>query len=478
MDTSYTGFERGGYDEDIGNDSITFQHTKKNIVKGSIVSSNKRNTVLDEPKDNQESQTTEMSNLIEHHVKGFVGLTVNTLKEEAEQAVDQMMTRIVKDDPLMNKYGHLAKTGYDNYKNENPIKALNESGYDFKAVDELNTNADNFIVESVDEVHMNFRGTMNMDDWLDKNTRIMSEKLFGEMEKTDRFIEAEAQVIKAMKYADSMGKELTLSGHSLGGWFSYYFAKKFNLKGYHYNPAISQSQADILLKETAAEGIVKQNVFRTATDTPSATIVMNHHTFDESKTVDVKTVSTKPGLDENLIDVHDIEQFTTNTKGVRNTHGGSIIKSLKGVGKKVVSKGGTALAMGAALFQEVGDVKKDLKNNDNTIDKVDDSIIDTVKNVAVLGASSAVAVGLGAELFIPALLTGFYISLAGETAAHNLKKNTKETVKVLKNSIETGKDVNGDNISSKIGSSFKRKNDEWEHRFSSAGNSIKHFFHW
>ena len=187
MDTSYTGFERGGYDEDIGNDSITFQHTKKNIVKGSIVSSNKGNTVLDAPK---ESQTTEVSNLIEHHVKGFVGLTVNTLKEEAEQAVDQMMTRIVKDDPLMNKYGHLAKTGYDNYKNENPIKALNESGYDFKAVDELNTNADNFIVESVDEVHMNFRGTMNMDDWLDKNTRIMSEKLFGEMEKTDRFIEA------------------------------------------------------------------------------------------------------------------------------------------------------------------------------------------------------------------------------------------------------------------------------------------------
>ena len=186
MDTSYTGFEQGGYDEDIGNDdSITFQHTKQNIVKGSIVSSNKRNTVLDEPQENQESQTTDMSNLIENHVKGFVSLTVNTLKEEAEQAVDQMMTRIVTDDPLMNKYGHLAKTGYDNYKGIDPIEALNETGYDFKAVDELNTNADNFIVESADEVHMNFRGTMNMDDWLDKNTRIMSEKLFGYMKKID-----------------------------------------------------------------------------------------------------------------------------------------------------------------------------------------------------------------------------------------------------------------------------------------------------
>ena len=121
----------------------------------------------------------------------------------------------------MNKYGHLAKTGYDNYKGIDPIEALNETGYDFKAVDELNTNADNFIVESADEVHMNFRGTMNMDDWLDKNTRIMSEKLFGEMEKTDRFVEAEAQVINAMKYADTVGKQLTLSGHSLGVYFSY-----------------------------------------------------------------------------------------------------------------------------------------------------------------------------------------------------------------------------------------------------------------
>lgn len=153
------------------------------------------------------------------------------------------------------------------------------------------------------------------------------------------------------------------------------------------------------------------------------------------------------------------------------------------------------LGIGMTALDTYFALKKDF-NNDNPIgEKIADSTIDVANKTqefilgnALFDSIFASTVALAPETGGISLVAGV-VALGGvlvytglsEGVVPIVKKGVvyeanelKKSADVIGKAVETGKDVNGDSIKSKIGSSIKKKNEYWKRK----ARSVKHFFHW
>ena len=361
------------------------------------------------------------------------------------------VTEQINDDPIMNRYAELANESYNHY--ENKPKTTTE----FEKVEHLNTNKNNVIMENENEVHMSVRGSMETKDWTDNNAKILS-RVFGKMENTDRYIEAEEQLLRANRYAQLVGKKLTISGHSLGGYLSYDLANKHDIEGYHFDPGISLKQVYQQLNRTFRNNVNVQKIFKTHFDLPSLRITQFHSIFNNSTDTKVHYIGTKPSLDNTLVKTHSVEHFMENASKVRNTSLSSIVKSLSLAG-----------AVGIQGFSAYQDIKRD----QNTHNKLTNSSIDGIKNISELAGGLGIGVALGPELLVPALLSGALFNIGAKHLAEELKTTGVQDANVIKKAFVDGKDIHGKNIGKRIKSEFK---EDVIKPWAKTGKSIKHFF--
>lgn len=398
-------------------------------------------------------------NLIQHisdNTNKFVNEEIGSVKKLVDLSAE---TEIIEDDQIMNKYAELADESYNHY--EDKPKVVNE----FEKVSELNTNKNNVVMESKDEIHMSFRGTMQKDDWTDNNTKILSRHTFGDIENTTRYKEAEDQLLNIIDYAKRVGKKLTLSGHSLGAHLSYDLAQKYDLEGYHFQPAISMKQIQQQINKTFANNKNVQKIFRTHSDLPSIRIPQFYDLFKKSVDTVVKNIGSKTSLDNSLTKVHSLEHFTKNASKIRNTPTGSVLKSLS-----------TATALGVQGYFTAKDVKEDQK----TKNPITNSTIDVIKNVGELAGGLAIGAALGPELAVPALISGAIFNVGMEHMAHEIKTTGVQVANVVKKAFVDGKDIHGKSIGKRIKNELKEK-DVFFHKeigsaFKKSGRAIKHFF--
>jgi len=449
--SEYTGFGNSGYDYD----GIGFQTQFTGELYAPKVNKRYKKPDYKEHEKHQIHRRymipLENNELIQHvsdNTHDFVNDVIGTGKKFVDVNTE---TEHIQDDPIMNKYANLANESYNHY--EGKPKQVN----DFKKVNELNTNINNVVMESKDEVHMSFRGTMNRNDWFDNNAKILSRPFFGDIENTARYKEAENQLLKVIEYAKTVGKKLTLSGHSLGGNLSYEFSQMYDISGYHFEPAISMKQIYQQINKTFESNVNLQRIFRTHADLPSIRVSQFHNLFKESNDTIVNHIGTKTALDDSLVKTHSIEHFTENISQVRNTATGSILKSLSTLG-----------ALGIQGYFTAKDIKKDKKTNN----PITNSTIDVLKNVGELLGGIAIGSALGPELFIPALISGALFNVGVEHLAHEIKTTGVQDANVIKKAFIDGKDIHGKNIGNRIKQETKQHNKDWEHRISKAGKFI------
>jgi predicted esterase YcpF (UPF0227 family) len=119
------------------------------------------------------------------------------------------------------------------------------------------------------ETHISFRGTTDdlkktdqfLSDW-NTNRKIMFNPKAAE--NSTRFTEASAQTEKVIaKY----GKRFTtVSGHSMGGGISSLIGQEKDIRGFHFNPAISPKQVSDNSKGLFGKNIEKQVVYKSHMD--------------------------------------------------------------------------------------------------------------------------------------------------------------------------------------------------------------------
>ena len=354
----------------------------------------------------------------------------------------------------------VSNSSYDLYEGKDPINGLKKAGItEYTPVEHLNSNKDNLVLESAKskEVHVSFRGSMETKDWTQVNSRILSKTVFGDVKNTNRYVQTEQQLKRAMEYAKGKGYKVTTSGHSGGGHLSYSLSQKYDIEGHHYQPGITMRQVRDNVERTYAGNKSTQNIYKTHFDLPSLRVPQFHKTFKNSPDTNVHYVGTKPSLDNSLVKTHSVEHFTTNASGIRNTPASSMIKSmslLTGVGLQ-----------GAFTYQ---DIKKDQK----TRNKVTNSTIDVAKNATQLAGGLAIGAAFAPELVVPAMLTTAMFNYGVEHMAHEVKTTGVEDANVLKRAIVDDTNVKGESISKNIQQSFAEKNRAWEHRVSNAANTV------
>ena len=84
------------------------------------------------------------------------------------------------------------------------------------------------------------------------------------LENTKRFTDASAQTDKVI---EKFGKRFTtVSGHSQGGGISSLIGQEKDIRGYHFNPAISPKQVAENSKGLYAKNIEKQMLYKSHMD--------------------------------------------------------------------------------------------------------------------------------------------------------------------------------------------------------------------
>ena len=395
------------------------------------------------------------------HTKENIQEYIDDVLGGTKRAMDMgALTEVVKDNPMMNKYAHLANSSYDLYEGKDPMEGLKKAGItEYTPVEHLNGNKNNLVLESATnkEVHISFRGSMESKDWTNVNSRILTKTVFGDVKNTDRYIQAEQQFKQAMDYARSKGYKLTTSGHSAGGHISYDLAQKYDVEGHHFQPGITMRQVRDTVENTFAGNKSRQNVYKTHFDLPSLRVPQFHKAFKQSPDTKIHYVGTKPALDNSLVKTHSVEHFTTNPSNVRNTATSSMIKSMS----LLTSVG----VQGAFAYQ---DIKKDQQSRN----KITNSAVDTAKNATQLAGGLAIGAAFAPELAVPAMLTTAMFNYGVEHMAHEIKTTGVEDANALKRAFVDGRNVKGESISKNIQHSFAEKNKVWEHRVTGTANTV------
>jgi len=203
---------------------------------------------------------------------------LGTLKSKAGNLIDS--TEIVKESFNQQKYSRLANARYDHFNSNGDAnaveKGLSNTDYahlglkDFHVDKSLST-LDNGVLHNkiTGETHISFRGTTDdlkktdqfLSDW-NTNRKIMFNPKAAE--NSTRFTEASAQTEKVIaKY----GKRFTtVSGHSMGGGISSLIGQEKDIRGFHFNPAISPKQVSDNSKGLFGKNIEKQVVYKSHMD--------------------------------------------------------------------------------------------------------------------------------------------------------------------------------------------------------------------
>jgi len=230
------------------------------------------------------------------------------------------------------------------------------------------------------ETHLSFRGTTDdlketdqfLSDWNTNRKTMFNPEA---AENSTRFTEASAQTDKVMaKY----GKRFTtVSGHSQGGGISSLVAQEKDIRGYHFNPAISPKQVAENSKGLYAKNIEKQVIYKSHMDFASPLA----YTKPIRKDFHVNLVGTQPGIDNSIVKTHSLDNFAA--KGGLNVERNTMVSSMK--------KGlGTGLSVGAQGYFLSQDIKGDLKNEKQDSCKGTDIGIDVAKNAAQLAGDDAI----------------------------------------------------------------------------------------
>jgi len=379
---------------------------------------------------------------IHKHLKDNI---LGTLKSKAGNLLDS--TEIVKDSVNQQKYSRLANASYDHFNSDGDAnaveKGLSDPDYshlgleDFK-VDKDLSSIDNVVLHNkiTGETHISFRGTTDdlkktdqfLSDW-NTNRNIMFNPDAAENSK--RFTEASEQTENVIaKY----GKRFTtVSGHSQGGGISSLVAQEKDIRGFHFNPAVSAKQVGNNAKELYAKNIEKQVIYKSHIDFASPLA----YTKPIRKNFNVNLVGTQPGIDSSIVKAHSLDNFAA--KGGLNVERNTMISSMK--------KGmGTGLSVAAQGYFLSQDIKGDLKNEKLDSFKGTDIGIDIAKNAAQLAgddAIMAIGAGLAPESLGLSIVAGigasFIYNMGTDAVASVSKKAVKsKEVRHVANKLKDG----------------------------------------
>ena len=248
-------------------------------------------------------------------------------------------------------------------------------------------------------------------------------------ENSKRFTEASEQTENVIaKY----GKRFTtVSGHSQGGGISSLVAQEKDIRGYHFNPAISPKQVAENSKGIYAKNIEKQVIYKSHMDFASPL----SYTKPIRKVFNVNLVGTQPGIDNSIVKTHSLDNFAS--KGGLNVERNTMVSSMK--------KGmGTGLSVAAQGYFLSQDIKGDLKNEKQDSYKGTDIGIDIAKNGAQLAgddAIMAVSAGLAPETLGLSVVAGirasFIFNMGTDAVASVSKKAVKsKPIKHVANAIK------------------------------------------
>jgi len=157
-----------------------------------------------------------------------------------------------------------------------------------------------------------------------------------------------------------------------------------DLKGFHFNPAISPKQVADNSKGLYAKNIEKQVLYKSHMDFASTLA----YTKPIRKHFNVNLVGTQPGIDNSIVKTHSLNNFVS--KGGLNVERNTMVSSMK----KSMGTGLSVAAQGYFLSQ---DIKGDLKNEKLDSYKGAYIGIDIAKNGAQLAGDDAI-MALGAGL--------------------------------------------------------------------------------
>jgi len=393
---------------------------------------------IDTITDNSDSENAEKH--IHKHLEDNI---LGTLKSKAGNLLDS--TEVVKDSFTQQKYSRLANASYDYFNSNGDDDAVEKglSGSDYshlglegfsvdKDLSSLNNN--NVILHNnlTGETHISFRGTTDdlkttdqfLSDW-NTNRNIMFNPKAAE--NSTRFTEASAQTAKYGK------RFTTVSGHSMGGGISSLIGQEKDIRGFHFNPAVSAKQVSNNAKGSYAKNIEKQVIYKSHMDFASPPA----YTKPIRKNFNVNLIGTQPGIDNSIVKTHSLDNFAAKSglNDGRNTMVSSMKKGL-----------GTGLSVGAQSYFLSQDIKQDLKTEKLNSYKGADIGIDVVKNGVQLAGDDAIMVGAAAaapETLGLSLVAGvgasFMFNMGTDAVASVSKTAIKsKEVRQVANSIKDG----------------------------------------
>jgi hypothetical protein len=356
-------------------------------------------------------------------------------------------TEIVKDSFNQAKYSRLANSSYDYFNSGGDANAV-EKGLshtdfahlglkDFKVDKELSS-TDNVVLYNkiTGEGHVSFRGTTDdlkrtgqfLQDWNVNRKNMFNPKA---AENSTRFSEAGALTDRVIaKYGKRF---LTVSGHSQGGGISSLIAQEKDIRGFHFNPAVSAKQVSNNAKGLYAKNIEKQVIYKTHLDFASPL----SFTKPIRQNFKVNLVGTRPGIDSSIVKTHSIDNFAA--KGGLSVERNTMIASMK-------KSMGTALNVAAQGYFLEQDIKGDLKNEKQASYKGVDIGIDVLKNGVQLVGDDAImgtALGLAPETLGLSVVAGigasFVFNMGTDAVAAVSKKAVhSKAIKHISNSIKGG----------------------------------------
>lgn len=196
-----------------------------------------------------------------------------------------------------HKYARLAMASYYYQEQEyvfnelfNPMLELQ----DFVIDKQLSTEEHSvFHNAKTKETVISYRGTTNLND-----VKTDSHIALGREKHTERYKRSE-EVFEKTK--DKYGNNITTTGHSLGGGISLHISEKYDVKGHHFNPAISPTQ---VFNTDHYNNNSNQKIYRTKLDPVSigGEVISDHQPKRE-----VITVGNSPNHH-----AHALENFYSN----------------------------------------------------------------------------------------------------------------------------------------------------------------------
>ena len=306
------------------------------------------------------------------------------------------------------------------YKRQSVKKVFNEHSYikdlqNFE-VDNSLSNLDDLVLfnKNTGEVHISYRGTKTLNDWKTNSLAFIGKERSSPLVK--QAIKTAEDVVE--KYGS---KNLSVSGHSMGGMRGLEVVQNFSEKGLYienhlFDAGVSARQ---MLKQHKLPKEFKVNLYRTHFDGPSTNVMFSnlnkpHNVKIHNIHTNIEVPINKPALDQ-----HSLSHFTTSAEDIKLLENGTKIAVKRSTSAKVLSDG---LKVGENILKTANETKigKVVSTGMKYADKLSvplqvgmvgmetaydwldpnksqtDKVTDTFYNVGELGVESAVGYGMSA----------------------------------------------------------------------------------